>query len=114
MRPPSGNVWLAALALAVVLVPGAQAAEPLGALTPLGGPTGCVARGDESDGCTPGRGLNQVHSVAISLDGRFLYTAAGSIAKPPNDDGAIAVFVVDRATGGITQLAGTQGCVKNP
>jgi hypothetical protein len=45
MRPPSGNVWLGTLAVAVVLVPGAQAAEPFGTLTPLGGPAGCVARG---------------------------------------------------------------------
>src|SRR5438445_13493165 len=98
MTRPWWKVLLGALALAVVLVPGAQAAEPFGALTPLAGPAGCVERGDGSDGCTPGRGLNQVHSVAISPDGRFLYSAAGSIAKAPGSGGPIAVFAVHRPT----------------
>src|SRR5262245_23305048 len=93
---------------------GSGAVPPVGALIPLGGPQGCVERGDGSDGCVIGRGLNRVHSVAISPDGRFLYSGAGSVADPPADDGAIGVFAVNQATGEIVQTNGKQGCVKNP
>jgi 6-phosphogluconolactonase (cycloisomerase 2 family) len=105
---------LLGVAAAIWLCPGAAAQQPYGALMPLPGPMGCVARGDQGDGCAEGRGLHQVHSVVLSPDGRFLYSAAGSIGDPPNDDGAIGVFAVDPKTGGISQLPGKLGCAKNP
>jgi 6-phosphogluconolactonase (cycloisomerase 2 family) len=108
------RVWLAVLAVALMVVPGAAAQTPFGALTQLAGPGGCVERGNKGDGCAKGRGLYDVHSVVISPDGRFLYSGAGSIADPPGDDGAIGVFSVKTKTGGIAQLGATHGCVKNP
>src|SRR5207253_4447805 len=51
-----------------------------------------------------------VHSVVLSPDGRFLYAAAGAVADPPKDDGAIDIFSVNQQTGGIREI----GCLKNP
>ena len=54
-----------------------------------------------------------MHHIALSPDERFVYTAAGLVANPPDDDGAIDVFR-RRADGSIMQLPGAHGCVKRP
>src|SRR5262245_31472248 len=73
---------------------------PFGALTPLPGAAGCLASVDEGDGCGLARGLEEVHSVAISPDGRNVYTAsASSGTPPPQDDATIGVFARNASTG---------------
>lgn len=76
-----------------------------GRLTPLAGTGRCVSTGGPGDGCEPGRGLDFVYDLAVSPDGRTVYAAA---AGP---GGAIAVLARDPATGALTQLDGTDGCV---
>jgi DNA-binding beta-propeller fold protein YncE len=102
---------LAVLALLVAAAP--AAARPFGAPTDLPGPGGCVAQ-DAVEGCAQGRALHEVHSVAISPDGRNVYTAAGADDDPPADHGALGVFARNARTGAVRQLAGRAGCVKRP
>jgi DNA-binding beta-propeller fold protein YncE len=86
---------------------------PFGSMTPLPAPGGCIVSVDMGDGCSLGRGLEEVHSVAISPDGRNVYTASSSNGKAPMDDGAIGIFARDAKTGLLRQLPGAQGCIRN-
>jgi DNA-binding beta-propeller fold protein YncE len=74
-----------------------------GALTQLPGENGCV-RADAAMGCAAGRAVHGGRDVALSADGRTLY-AVGLASS-------VAVFRRDRASGALTQLSGTRGCVK--
>ena len=67
------------------------------------GAAGCIARG-AAEGCAPGRTLRGPVDLAITADGRNVYTAS-SIA-----DG-IAVLSRNRATGALTQPSGRAGCL---
>ena len=71
-----------------------------GALHQLDGPAGCV-RHQGGDGCATGLGLNSAVSVAVSGDGRFVYSVASTNGQ------AVAEFARDPATGTLTQL----GCI---
>ena len=77
-----------------------------GALTQLPGRSGCVSEGGTAT-CSRGRALKSPQFVGVSPDGRNVYVAA------PRDVGSVAVFARDRATGVLTQLAGTTGCLGN-
>jgi 6-phosphogluconolactonase (cycloisomerase 2 family) len=112
---------VAALAAAVSVAGAAAAAPqpskrpPFGALTPLAGAAGCLASVDRGDGCGLARGLEEVHSVSISPDGRNVYTASASEGTdPPQDDATIGVFARNARTGALTQLPGSAGCIRNP
>lgn len=123
---PVTSLLGAALALALAVGSSAAVDPPPGALVPIAGDRGCVAQtgaqggGDpkssldepSADDCGAGRALRNVHHVALSPDGRFLYAATGALKNPPNDDGAVAVFRRDTRTGAIDQLPGAAGCVK--
>jgi 6-phosphogluconolactonase (cycloisomerase 2 family) len=85
-----------------------------GAGTPTQLAGGCVSDDgsaiDDPGACTNGRALERVYTLAVSPDGANLYATA----DPPAGDspqGQLAVFAISGATGGITQLAGTAGCV---
>jgi DNA-binding beta-propeller fold protein YncE len=67
------------------------------------GAAGCIAR-TTAEGCAPGRTLRGPVDLAITADGRNVYTAS-SIA-----DG-IAVLQRNRATGALTQPSGRAGCL---
>lgn len=54
--------------------------------------------------CTRARGIDAVTHVAESPDGRNVYAAA-------YNSGAVAVFSRDRATGSLSQLPGSAGCM---
>jgi hypothetical protein len=121
--PRRSPLVLAIVVLAVLVSAcasgGAAPRAPAETLSVLPGPTGCVTAPDDSaptrrpdDGCALGRGLRQVHHVALSPDERFLYTAVGTVKLPPDDDGTIGVYRRDARTGGIVQLRGARGCVK--
>jgi DNA-binding beta-propeller fold protein YncE len=76
--------------------------QATGAITQLGGPVGCVSQ--TGGACADGRALGGAGGVTLSPDGSSLYVASLS-------SDSIAVFSRDGATGEITQLAGTAGCV---
>jgi DNA-binding beta-propeller fold protein YncE len=72
-------------------------------LSQADGAAGCISRaGDE--GCAAGRELRGPVDLAISADGRSVYTAS-SIA-----DG-VAVLTRDRVTGALTQSSRRTGCI---
>jgi 6-phosphogluconolactonase (cycloisomerase 2 family) len=75
-----------------------------GELTQLSGVAGCVSETGTGGACSDGKGLNNVRSVALSPDGRYLY-----VASQLSD--AVAVFSRNAMTGELTQLGGTAGCV---
>ncbi len=82
--------------------------QATGTLTQLPGTAGCVS---ETEGyrlqigpCAEGRALVGASSVAVSPDGQHVYVASYVY-------GAVAVFARDQATGTLTQLPGTAGCV---
>ncbi len=74
-----------------------------GGLSQADGAAGCIARGT-TEGCAPAHTLRGPVDLAMSPDGRFVYTAS-SIA-----DG-IAVLRRDRGTGALTQPSGRAGCL---
>ena len=74
-----------------------------GVLSQLPGLAGCTAA-VESAICTRAHGVAAPMHVAVSPDGRSVYVAAFNSA-------AVAVFSRAPATGAITQLPGTQGCL---
>src|SRR3712207_3893953 len=102
--------------LLVLLVPARAAAEPSFAQLP--GTSGCVEQDTLSfSQCTEYRSLETASSVAISPDGEFAYVSSpivnsGSDTLDDNAD-AISIFDRDPATGALTQLVGTAGCVSN-
>ncbi len=75
-----------------------------GKLTPLADLAGCVSETGSGGLCTDGRALDYPHGLVVSADGRFLYVASVGSS-------ALAAFARDPATGALTQLAGTAGCV---
>jgi DNA-binding beta-propeller fold protein YncE len=77
-----------------------------GALTQKAGAAGCISDLG-GGGCTDGTALDGVSAVAVSHDGRNVYTAAVGPSS------AVAVFDRDLATGVLTQKAGTDGCVSD-
>jgi hypothetical protein len=124
VRRRFASVLVAATALTVVTVLTAAAGPPpAGALVDIGGPGACVAEAASApgleqhtpavDGCAEGRGLQELHHVALSPDGRFVYTAAGSPTHDPGDQSAVAILSRDSRTGSVQQLPGQQGCVEH-
>jgi DNA-binding beta-propeller fold protein YncE len=73
-----------------------------GTLAPLAGKPACVTAWPFR-GCALVRAMLGPESVAVSPDGRNVYVAA--------DRNSVASFTHDRATGALTQPAGTAGCV---
>lgn len=68
------------------------------------GAAGCIANGGGPEGCAPGRGLAGPVDLAVTPDGRNVYTAS-SVGD------AIAILTRDRATGALSQAAGRAGCI---
>jgi DNA-binding beta-propeller fold protein YncE len=102
ISPDGGHVYAAALTSDAVTV---FARNPVtGALTQLAGTAGCVSETGTGGACTDGIALDGVDWVAVSPDGQYAY------AGTKNSD-SVAVFDRDPATGVLTQLAGTAGCV---
>jgi DNA-binding beta-propeller fold protein YncE len=80
----------------------APTARPPGITQPAG-TAGCVS---ETGGgpCADGHGLSDPTSVAVSADGKSVYVASVTSS-------AVARLNRNTTTGGITQPAGTAGCV---
>lgn len=93
----------------------AHAGAQRGSLIQLPGDAGCVsATGTDPldtppGACALGNGLNFSTSVAASPDGRSVYVA--SAYDSTGTGGSVAVFARNPASGALTQLAGSSGCV---
>jgi 6-phosphogluconolactonase (cycloisomerase 2 family) len=103
--PWQSRRWLgmAATAAGMALLPATHAAGQ-GALTQLQGTAGCVSETGSAGNCTDGLALTEAQSIAVTGNGVNAYVAAGG------SDG-VAAFLRNPATGALTQLAGTAGCV---
>jgi DNA-binding beta-propeller fold protein YncE len=101
--------WFLIPALVLFLAAPARAASP-GALTQLPGTAGCVA--NHLTGCGKAYGLDEVDGLALSPDGRFVYTASSYNGR----DNAIAILG-RAASGALTpkgciSQTGRKPCVK--
>lgn len=74
-----------------------------GALTQLGGASGCITNVATS-GCTTGRALGGPDVVSVSRDGASVYVGAFT-------GNAVAVFARNASSGALTQPVGTAGCI---
>ena len=74
-----------------------------GALTQVGGASGCVS-GAATAGCAVGRAIDGPDVVVVSPDGKNVYVGSFMGA-------AVAVFARNPSTGALTQPAGTTGCI---
>ena len=82
-----------------------------GALTQKATRDGCVSD-TRAEGCTDGRALDGVFAVAVSPDGRNVYSTGGSLTFGDPAAGAVAVF--DRAAdGALAQKSGSRGCISH-
>ena len=99
----SGATLAGALVLAFALVSAGESVM-LGSLTQLDGTAGCVSESGTGGLCTGGVALNGAFSVAVSPGGKHVYVTS-------QDSKAVAAFSRHKATGALTQLAGTAGCV---
>jgi DNA-binding beta-propeller fold protein YncE len=95
---------LGVLVVAAMLACMDSQATAAGGLTPLAGLYGCVSETGTSGQCADGLALNSPFDVAVAPDGKSAYAATGA-------SNAVAVFSRDAATGALTELAGTDGCV---
>jgi len=101
---------IAMLGAMVLVVPAvASAAVTRGALTQLTGATGCLAYDalseDGAGTCTDVRHLKGASDLLVSPDGANVYVSQYQ------DPYGITVYRRDAATGALTQLAGTDGCI---
>jgi hypothetical protein len=86
-----------------------------GVVAQLPGTTGCIAEATmptTAGHCTTGIGLFGADAVAVSPDGKFVYTAGEGYSEAlANNVAAIAIFSRDTTTGALTQLPGASGCL---
>src|SRR4051794_3602971 len=80
-----------------------EAAAP-GALTQLSGTAGCIAESGDGVTCADGHGLGAPFDIKVTPDGLNAYGISY------NTD-AVTAFSRDPATGVLTQLSGTDGCI---
>lgn len=79
-----------------------------GVLRQLSGTAGCVSTSGSGGACTVGAALFHARAVAVSPDGKNVYVASSAPLV-----GGVAVFARDKATGELTQLGGTAGCISD-
>jgi DNA-binding beta-propeller fold protein YncE len=80
-----------------------------GRLSQLPGGDGCIAE-FPGDGCSPGRALNDVASVAVSPDGHNVYTASSANQVLGYGKSAVVTLTRDPSTGALSQAPGLAGC----
>jgi DNA-binding beta-propeller fold protein YncE len=94
----------AALFAALLLLALRAEAEPLGSITQLPSPAGCVTERGSGGLCADGRSVDDPVAVAASADGKSVYVVSAS------SDG-VAALSRNPTTGVLTQAAGVAGCV---
>jgi DNA-binding beta-propeller fold protein YncE len=77
-----------------------------GELTQLAGAAGCIRQLGQGTSCRGGRALVNAESVAVTTDGKSVYTTSF-----PTD--SVAVLRRDTATGALSQSPGPDGCVSH-
>jgi 6-phosphogluconolactonase (cycloisomerase 2 family) len=104
VSPDNLHVYVAASGSGAVA---SFARQPNGSLVQLAGTAGCIVTppAPAATGCDTGQSLGGADAIAVSPDGRFVYVA-GFTAD------SLLVFARDAATGRLTQLAGTLGCLR--
>ena len=100
VTPDSRHVLVASMRSNAVTV---LAAGP-GGLTQPAGAAGCIARAGGTEGCAAGRALGGPVDLAISRDGRHVYTASSL------SDG-VAILRRDPETGALSQRLTRRGCI---
>jgi 6-phosphogluconolactonase (cycloisomerase 2 family) len=75
-----------------------------GTLSQLAGTAGCISEDGTGGDCADGKAIDTPVAVAVSRDGKNVYAVSANSS-------AVAVFARDPATGALTQLAGTAGCI---
>lgn len=105
------RLLLVAVAGLLALPAAASAAPPpVGGLTQLPGQLGCFATA-ASASCRLATGINEAESVVVSPDGRFVYVGSYPDTTGTWRQPSLTVFSRDAATGALTQLPGTAGCL---
>ena len=102
LSPDGRHVYVAARFSRAVAI---LSRRPDGTLAQGAGTLGCVSENGR-EGCRRSTrpSLHGVRGVAVSPDGRNVYTGAFSAS-------ALSIFRRDAATGALTQLPGAQGCI---
>ena len=102
VSPDNLHVYVAASTAGAVT---SFARQPNGSLVQLAGVAGCISTSTVA-GCSGATSLGGADAIAISPDGHFVYVAGGTADS-------LLTFSRDAATGRLTQLAGTAGCLRN-
>jgi DNA-binding beta-propeller fold protein YncE len=100
VTPDSRHVLVAGMRSNAVV---ALRAGPDG-LSQADGADGCIAQGGGAEGCAVGEALSGPVDLAISPDGRYVYTASAV-------GDAVAILRRDRATGVLSQKLSRSGCI---
>lgn len=100
----AGSSVAAALAVSVLLGGASAGRAQVGRLTQLPRPDACTTATADGINCRAGVGIEGAADLEVSPDGLNVYVAS-------YDSSSVAVFVRDFATGALTQLAGTAGCL---
>jgi hypothetical protein len=105
---PRPLLVLACAAACLAAAAPAYASGPAGLLTQPAGAAGCITQDGTSNAvaglCADGRGLTGAEAVAVSPDGRFVYSSSV-------DTGAIAILSRDPASGVLSQADAPSACV---
>ncbi|MDX6629343.1 MAG: hypothetical protein QOH00_1589, partial [Gaiellales bacterium] len=101
VSPDGLHVYVASATAGAVT---AFARQPNGSLLQLAGVAGCIATTPQN-GCSTALSLGGADAIAISPDGRFVYVGATTADS-------LLVFARDAASGRLTQLAGSAGCLR--
>jgi len=105
VSPDGKNVYVGAF-LGNAVAAFTRLTESGGALEQKAGSAGCIAEAG-AEGCAPGIALGAVEGLAVSRDGRAVYT--GSPAS-----NAVAALVRDPETGTLSQATDGTGCIAAP
>jgi DNA-binding beta-propeller fold protein YncE len=85
--------------------------NPDGSLIRQGGPAFCITFNPTTN-CTAGVGVREPVALTVSPDGKQLYVAASEgFSMGSDNDGAVAIFDRNPATGGLTQKGAPNGCL---
>ena len=100
--------WLCTCTFAACLTAApAEAVGRPGKIAQLPGTGGCITLTGNGDQCAIGAFIDQPSEVAISPDGRNAYVASQGSSD------SVTIFSRDPASGRLTQLRGTAGCISN-
>ena len=101
VSPDGDHVYVASSVADAVAVLDRDAAT--GALTQSTSRRGCIGQRGHAGRCMVGRGMDEVWGIALTPDGRNLYSVSSKVNM-------LAAVARNRSTGRLTQLPGRFGC----